>query len=56
VSGHAGLDTKDRQQILLNTLCTREEIARINPFTQGHPGAGAPSGIRPGANGSPSPV
>jgi hypothetical protein len=43
VSGHAGLDTKERQQILLNNLCTREEIDRINAFTQEHPGSGAPT-------------
>lgn len=43
VSGHTGLDVKERQQILLKTLCTREEIARINAFTREHPGSGAPA-------------
>jgi len=32
VSGHASLAAKERQQILLTTLCTHEEIDRINTF------------------------
>jgi len=32
VSGHASLAAKEPQQILLTTLCTHDEIYRINTF------------------------
>jgi hypothetical protein len=32
ISGHSGLDVKERRQGLLTTFCTHEEIERINTF------------------------
>jgi hypothetical protein len=43
VSGPGDFDVKGRQQKALYTLCTPDQIDRINDFARGHRGAGAPT-------------
>ena len=43
ISGPGDFDVKGRQQRALNTLCTREQIDRINVFARAHPAPTAPN-------------